>query len=283
MTKEIVKTTTFVEDIATIKDITTKAFLVTGDILQHIYDDEKYKEVGYNTFAEAVDVELGMKQSNAYELMTASDTFKALSGAPENFPENRLPTAVSQLRPIAKLLPEQQVEVWQEVAKDKVPTAKEVQEYVKEKFPKKKKTTPKKPVVDIPIVDNTTKVEDNTTTSCTNCFALETEIAVKDLRIAELERLLNDATDELMKHVTEAPPQNVTKPEVVSEGRAIPREQAFDIIKERGNNNQVACITKTNPSNEQMYNIICVIVGKLLETTPPHLLPEELRNITSVI
>ena len=42
---ELINTTTFQEDIAIIKDSTTKVFLVSGKILQGIQDNKKYKEV----------------------------------------------------------------------------------------------------------------------------------------------------------------------------------------------------------------------------------------------
>lgn len=140
--KDLAVVTTFEEDISTIKDITTKAFLVTGSILSTIQEDKKYKEVGYKTFAEAVEVELGLNKSRAYQLIDASVAYHNLSTIVDF-----LPTAESQLRPIAKLLPEQQIEVWKEVAKDKVPTAKEVQEIVNTKFPKEKKNISKEGLV----------------------------------------------------------------------------------------------------------------------------------------
>jgi hypothetical protein len=271
---DIVKVTTFQEDIATIKDITTKAFLVTGDILLNIQDDEKYKEAGYNTFAEAVETELGLKKSHAYRLIDASLAYRNVSPIGD-----KLPTSESQLRPIAKLLPEQQVEVWQEVAKDKVPTAKEVQECVNEKFPKPKKANVvvDKPIVDIPVVDNTT-----TTTSCTNCFALETELAVKNMRIVELEKYLNDAIAELDKYVFVEADAKPMIPPSAPVGK-LPRAVAFEFIKKHGNAIQLTALTKDNLPNVQMFNMTKQIREKLLETTPPQMLPKDIMSATEII
>lgn len=118
--------TTFEQDITTIKDVTTKAFLITGKLLQNIHAGKKYKDAGYKTFKEAVECELDLKQSRAYQLMDAVVVY-------ENFHNcgTFLPTKEAQVRPLTKLNPEQQLEIWQEVAKDKVPTAKEVSEAVK--------------------------------------------------------------------------------------------------------------------------------------------------------
>ena len=78
---ELINTTTFQEDIAIIKDSTTKVFLVSGKILQGIQDNKKYKESGYKTFAEAVKSELGLDKPYAYRLMSAAKAYEILSAS----------------------------------------------------------------------------------------------------------------------------------------------------------------------------------------------------------
>lgn len=127
----------FDKKVASIKAETVKAFgsfVRIGEELLVIQNEELFLSKGYKTFVEAVDVEFGYKKTHAYRLMDAATTYNNLSPIGEKI----LPTAESQLRPIVKLLPEVQQEIWKEVAKDKVPTAKEVQAAVDRRFPKEK-------------------------------------------------------------------------------------------------------------------------------------------------
>lgn len=141
---ELQKITTFEEDIAVIKDITTKSFLITGKILSNIQADKKYKTVGYKTFSDAIETELGLKRAHAYRLIEAARTYELLS--PQG---DILPTEETQIRYLTKLPDDEKVEVWKEVAKDKVPTAKEVKQAVNERLGKNNSTKKKaQPVVE---------------------------------------------------------------------------------------------------------------------------------------
>lgn len=270
---EIVENTTFEQDIATIKDVTTKAFLVTGKVLQGIQADKKYKEAGYKTFKEAVEIELGLKQSRAYQLMDAVVVY-------ENFHNcgTFLPTNESQIRPLAKLLPEQQLEVWQEVAKDKVPTAKEVENFVKEKFPKpakEKKKETKKEQEPANVVDNTI-VQD-----------LQIEIEQLKEKIKELQGVCMQAVSieaELMQY-------KQTYGELVStvdsstnneEDLTISREKAFEFIKSNGNDIQIMAITSETLPNEKLFNLLEAVKREKLKHLPPSSIESSIINAKGI-
>ena len=272
---ELQKITTFQEDIAIIKDSTTKVFLVAGKILQGIQDNKKYKEVGYKTFAEAVNVELGMKRSNAYELIDAAKTYEILSGVPDIFPENKLPTAVSQIRPMIKLLPEQLVEVWQEVAKDKVPTAKEVQEVVNIKFPKEKK----------PNVPKTTSV-DNSTIDTTKYITIEEHNKI----ILEYEKACMSDVERLSKELFEVknrlsifesnPNISNTAPE---KSTLLPRQIVYDFIKQKGNTIQCHALKSDDLSNDKLYSIFVKVRDDYKTSTPPPAWDMIIINATGIL
>jgi len=132
---ELMDGTTFQEDIAIIRDKMSSTFVEVGTVLKSIQEDEKYKTAGYATFKEAMKQELGLEESRAYQYIRAVQSYSLLYHGTVNHA-----TTERQLRPIVKLLPDVQKEIWQEVAKDKVPTAKEVQAAVDRRFPKSNKT-----------------------------------------------------------------------------------------------------------------------------------------------
>ena len=268
---ELINTTTFQEDIAIIKDSTTKVFLVSGKILQGIQDNKKYKEAGYKTFAEAVKIELGLDKPQAYRLMSAASAYENLVPIGTN-----LPTSESQLRAISKLPAPEQLEIWQEVAKDKVPTAKEVQEYVNKKYPKEKKV---KVVKDI-VVDNITTID--TTKYITieehNKIILEYEKAC----MADVERLLNEILElknklnlfENTVSIIERTPEKST---------LLPRQIVYDFIKQKGNTIQCHALKSDNLTNEKLYSLFVKVRDDYKTSTPPPAWDTSVTTATGIL
>lgn len=266
---ELINTTTFQEDIAIIKDSTTKVFLVSGKILQGIQDNKKYKEAGYKTFAEAVKIELGLDKPQAYRLMSAASAYENLVPIGTN-----LPTSESQLRAISKLPAPEQLEIWQEVAKDKVPTAKEVQEYVNKKYPKEKKV---KVVKDI-VVDNSTTID------TTKYITIEEHNKI----ILEYEKACTEDIDRLMKENSELKSKlqffekDFIEP-APKKSTLLPRQAMFDFIKKRGSEIQCHALKNDNLDNEKLFNIFVKVREDYKTSTPPPAWDIEIINTTGIL
>lgn len=84
-----------------------KTFVEVGSALARIREERLYRD-GHATFEDYCREKWGMGRANAYELMAAAEVVGNLSGTPD------IPTSVSQARPLTKLEPEKQREVWQE-------------------------------------------------------------------------------------------------------------------------------------------------------------------------
>ena len=287
--KDLVKVTTFEEDILVIKDSTTKVFLVTGKILKGIQDNKKYKEAGYKTFAEAVKVELGLEKRNAYYLIGAASVYENV-----NYCSQNLPTSETQLRPMAKLSAPKQVEVWQEVAKDKIPTAKEVQTYVNEKFPKEKKATKKVSIVDT--TNNNSTINITTIENCTNCFAHEAENAALKIRVKELNDTITTLLpyadqvielEEKLRLLYEEPVSKINDSfvaaSVVKIPNSISREKAFALVKKYGNEIQSTILKKDGLTNEDLFKVFIKVREQYKSTTPPPAWDEEIINADFII
>ena len=249
---ELIKATTFQEDIATIKDVTTKVFLVAGKILQGIQDNKKYKEVGYKTFTEAVQAELGLNKSRAYQLIDAAIAYENVHNCGQNIPLNE-----AQLRPIVKLLPEQQVEIWQEVAKDRVPTAKEVQEAVNRRLGKS--VSVKKTKVPMATVVDTTKY-----------ITIEEHEAILMKVISDFEEVIRVLTEE----------KEPLKPEEKS--TLIKRQTAYNFVKERGNEFQTRALLNDNLVNADLYRIFSKVRETYKLSTPPPAWDTDIINATGI-
>lgn len=251
---------TFQEDIALIKDATTKVFLISGKILQNIQDNKKYKQAGYKTFTEAIYAELQMKKSQAYRLIDAAIAYENLSPIGEFL----LPTTESQIRPIAKLSKDEQIEVWKEVAKNKVPTAKEVQEAVNKKLNK---------------VSGTKK---SSTIDTTKYITIE-EYNKALARIKELETILemqSKVIDECM--IQEQKTMDIVPAPEVEKG-AIKRAKAFTFVKKFGSDLQVLAITNQNPDNKRLYNLFDKVRLDYLQHSPPTSLESDILDATHII
>ncbi len=263
---------TFQEDIALIKDATTKVFLISGKILQNIQDNKKYKQAGYKTFTEAVECELGMKRSNAYELMDAARSYENLSGAPDIFPENILPTAVAQLRPIAKLSAPEQIDIWKTVSKGKIPTAKEVQAEVDRRKNKEPKIGKEVTNNDKALIEDYTNVVEELTKA--KEYIKELEERIKNLEYSN--ELLNA---ELLKSMgIEAPPQKSVVEEVI----LLTRPEVDAAIAHYGNDIQKG-VLKDNKKNSEVFRVFCGVRSRYLENNPSISLPIRLREAVGCV
>jgi hypothetical protein len=280
------KITTFQEDIADIKDVTTKLFLVAGKILQGIQDKKKYKEAGYKTFAEAVEYELGMKKSTAYELIAAAKSYEILSAIADKNVNNcsqNLPTSESQLRPITKLLPAQQISIWQKVAKDKVPTAKEVQEAVNIELSKNVDSCSQDlPItsLEVPIVP----IEDNSTIDMSKYITIEEHnrivLEYEKACMIDIEKLMNRVSElESRLSFFEKDSINPT-PE---KSTLLPRETVFNFVKQHGNAIQCLALLSDYLTNERLYNLFVKVREDYKMTTPPPAWDLEIINATGIL
>ena len=105
-----------------------KTFVEVGHALVIIRDERLYRE-SYGTFEDYLRQRWDLSRPYAYQLIDAAQVVDAVSATADIVPVNE-----AQARPLTRLAPEQQAEVWQEAVKTapagKV-TAKHVQETVK--------------------------------------------------------------------------------------------------------------------------------------------------------
>lgn len=114
-----------------------QAFYVAGRALKILRDKKLYRET-HATFEAYVRDRFDYTRSAAYNLISSADVFdnlKCTQIVDTNKNTNILPTKESQCRPLAKLPPEQQREVWRtavEQSNGKVPSARIVKDIVKQ-------------------------------------------------------------------------------------------------------------------------------------------------------
>lgn len=123
------------EQLEQIIDTNLKAFYAAGSALKEIRDHKLYKLQGFVNFEEYCVQRWEMHRANAYRLIDSSTVITNLSPIKGQF----LPANERQVRPLTKLSPEQQQEVWKKVIEsaptiDEKPqvTAKLVEEIVSE-------------------------------------------------------------------------------------------------------------------------------------------------------
>ncbi len=109
-----------------------QAFVIAGDALKQLRDKRLYRET-HDNFESYVKDRFDFSKRNAYYLIDAVEVVNNLKS--EQFVHSTLvlPTTEFQCRPLAKLPPEQQRQVWRtavEKAKGKVPSARIVKEIV---------------------------------------------------------------------------------------------------------------------------------------------------------
>lgn len=114
-----------------------QAFFIAGKALKQLRDKRLYRET-HATFESYVKERFDFTRAAAYYLISASEVVENLKCqqiVDTNIDTNILPTKESQCRPLAKLPPEKQREVWLtavERAKGKVPSARIIKEVVKQ-------------------------------------------------------------------------------------------------------------------------------------------------------
>jgi len=115
------------------------AFVEVGSALIKIRDSQLYRQ-NYSTFERYCRERWGLARATAYRLIDASGVVINVSNWRQSLPI--LPTSESQVRPLVRLAPSQQIEVWTravETAPGGKPTAKDVEDVATELFPKKRK------------------------------------------------------------------------------------------------------------------------------------------------
>jgi hypothetical protein len=121
-----------------------KAFIRVGEALAEIRDSRLYRST-HTTFADYFRDRWDMCRSRAYQLIEGAATAKHLSTIVDTPP----PTSESQLRPLARLLPDQKGEAYAnacEVAGGAPPTAKQVKAAVDKRKPPKLHPSYRKPL-----------------------------------------------------------------------------------------------------------------------------------------
>ncbi len=122
-----------------LENTVSQAFFVAGQALKTLRDKRLYRET-HSTFEAYIKDKFEFKKSAAYYLINASEVVENLK-RPQFVDKNPqieiqvLPTKESQCRPIAKLAPERQREIWYsavERAGGRVPSARIVKEVVNE-------------------------------------------------------------------------------------------------------------------------------------------------------
>ena len=111
--------------------ISRKFFVEMGEKLKYVRD-RKLHRFESNTFGEWCEQELGLKRRYAYNLINAFEVFQNVRNCAQNLP---LPVNECQVRPLAKLEPEEQVKVWVKAIDDnngKIPTGRRIQQIVRD-------------------------------------------------------------------------------------------------------------------------------------------------------
>lgn len=284
----------------TMSDLTTwfttidlKVSIYKGLLLQHVKDAERYKELGYATFGEYYTDVLQCKKAYAYQLMNAAGVYTNLSAIADF-----LPTTESQVRAMTKLEPEQQVDVWSEAIKDgKVPTAKEVKAIVDAKYPKPpKKMKKEKEIVPSALPEGDSIVIDSTINTVVEEVVEDSTISNLNNTVNDLERQIEDLKvnnrkliDILLQYESKYGPLEIetsdtSSPADPDESNCIvERSVVFDWIRTHGKPIQVAYITKDNPDNSRLYNVLKASINYHLETYPPSSIPADILNCTEIV
>ena len=245
-----------IEDITKlIIEIDIKAFYFKGKALQYIKENKRYKELGYKTFEAYVKDVLGFSRKHSYRLLDATKIYDEFCVLQDTF----LPTAETQIRPLIELEPEQQIEVWKEVAKNKVPTAKEVQEAVNKKLNK---------------VSGTKK---SSTIDTTKYVTIEEHNKALN-RIKELEVILvmqSKVIDEYMYKE-----QAEMTPKTPKTSFLQPRTNIFKATLELCDDGMKKYLTKTNISNQELFRIFSGIRKDYIANNKPF--PKDLLLVEGI-
>ncbi len=115
-------------------NLSRQFFATLGEKLKY-YRDRKLYRFEASTFGQWCEQELGMKRFYAYRLISAYEVYQNVAHGQQKVPESMLPTNERQVRPLTKLPPQKQVELWVKAVSesDKIPTGKQIEQLVKEK------------------------------------------------------------------------------------------------------------------------------------------------------
>jgi hypothetical protein len=91
-------------------DTNLRAFYEVGYALKEIKESQLYKVLSYNTFEDYCVQRWDMHRAHAYRLIDSSNVVANLSPIGDILPERE-----SQVRPLVRLSPDQQREVWQKI------------------------------------------------------------------------------------------------------------------------------------------------------------------------
>lgn len=250
--------------------IEAQSFYLRGKILQSIKEDKCYKEAGYKTFEKAVKDILNISRGFAYQIMDATDTYEILSA----IADKNLPTAETQLRPLTCLPMETRTEIWQEVAKDRVPTAKEVQIAVNKRLGK------------VPNVKSSTK--NSTTIDTTKYITIEEHNTI----ISAYEKACTEDSERLMKKIYEleeelrllkescVAPAEILIEQAVS--TLIPRQMVFEFIQKNGTEFQVMALKDESLPNEKLWKVFLKVREQYKASTPPPAWDKVIVNATGI-
>ena len=247
--------------------IEAQSFYLRGKILQSIKEDKCYKEAGYKTFEKAVKDILDISRGFAYKIMDATNTYEILS----SIEDKNLPTAEAQLRPLICLPMETRTEIWQEVAKDRVPTAKEVQEAVNRRLGK---------------VSGTKKSNKNSTIIDTTKYITIEEHNEKMLKLEKRVEQLQKTIEDMLPIVDKAMQFELKETIIDSapeESTLLPREIVFNFIKQKGNSIQCHALKSDDLTNEKLYSIFVKVREDYKASTPPPAWDMRIINATGIL
>jgi hypothetical protein len=128
--------------------------------------------------------------------------------------------------------------------------------------------SPAKKAPKIPIVDTTITIP-------------MAEYSTMKARIIELEMHLNATIAELDKHLPTSP-STIVNTTTTTTGK-LPREIAFNYIKEHGNQFQSKAIAAETLHNTQLLNILQVVIEKRLKKVPHSGIPKDILAATEIV
>jgi hypothetical protein len=121
-------------------------FMKVGSALAEVKRDRLFEVAGYESFEDYARDKFGFEKTQSYGLVNAASTVERLSAIAEC---KQLPSCEGQVRPLARLQPEQAARVWKQALKQskqdaRAVTARVVQEVASSMFPKRAKSNAKK-------------------------------------------------------------------------------------------------------------------------------------------
>jgi hypothetical protein len=121
-------------------------FMKVGSALAEVKRDRLFEAAGYESFEDYARDKFGFEKTQSYGLVNAATTVERLSAIAEC---KQLPSCEGQVRPLARLQPEQAARVWKQALKQskqdaRAVTARIVEDVASTMFPKRDKSNTKK-------------------------------------------------------------------------------------------------------------------------------------------